>query len=189
MWRGGHLFEKSAFLNDVGDGLHFDAFCLVDVLEGVELAGLLVLDDADLGGCQGERERDTEETHLAKGALAHTAKEDKVEEGDFAIKVNGLERRSVSALNNKQKTCLGPAAEGTHESEEGQGRTDLCKLACCSFMSLSTRPLVISGPSGVGKSTLLRRLFTAHPDAFGFSVSRPHYTCPSLHTVPDPFSL
>ncbi|EKM81999.1 hypothetical protein AGABI1DRAFT_112174 [Agaricus bisporus var. burnettii JB137-S8] len=38
-------------------------------------------------------------------------------------------------------------------------------------MTLSTRPLVISGPSGVGKSTLLRRLFTAHPDAFGFSVS------------------
>ncbi|KAH9933343.1 guanylate kinase [Fomitopsis serialis] len=33
------------------------------------------------------------------------------------------------------------------------------------------RPLVISGPSGVGKSTLLTRLFADHPDKFGFSVS------------------
>lgn len=34
------------------------------------------------------------------------------------------------------------------------------------------RPLVISGPSGVGKSTLLQRLFSELPDKFGFSVSR-----------------
>ncbi|PCH44404.1 guanylate kinase [Wolfiporia cocos MD-104 SS10] len=33
------------------------------------------------------------------------------------------------------------------------------------------RPLVISGPSGVGKSTLLQRLFADYPDKFGFSVS------------------
>lgn len=34
------------------------------------------------------------------------------------------------------------------------------------------RPIVISGPSGSGKSTILKRLFAAHPDSFGFSVSR-----------------
>ncbi|KAF9442600.1 guanylate kinase [Macrolepiota fuliginosa MF-IS2] len=34
-----------------------------------------------------------------------------------------------------------------------------------------SRPLVISGPSGVGKSTLLQRLFAKYPDSFGFSVS------------------
>lgn len=34
------------------------------------------------------------------------------------------------------------------------------------------RPLVLSGPSGVGKSTLLQRLFADHPNRFGFSVSR-----------------
>lgn len=34
------------------------------------------------------------------------------------------------------------------------------------------RPLVMSGPSGVGKSTLLQRLFAEFPDKFGFSVSR-----------------
>ncbi|KAF8227526.1 guanylate kinase [Tricholoma matsutake] len=33
------------------------------------------------------------------------------------------------------------------------------------------RPLVLSGPSGVGKSSLLRRLFAEFPDHFGFSVS------------------
>ncbi|KAF9005906.1 P-loop containing nucleoside triphosphate hydrolase protein [Cyathus striatus] len=33
------------------------------------------------------------------------------------------------------------------------------------------RPLVLSGPSGVGKSTLLQRLFADFPDKFGFSVS------------------
>lgn len=31
---------------------------------------------------------------------------------------------------------------------------------------------MISGPSGSGKSTILKRLFAAHPDTFGFSVSR-----------------
>ncbi|KAJ3297887.1 hypothetical protein HDU79_001644 [Rhizoclosmatium sp. JEL0117] len=32
-------------------------------------------------------------------------------------------------------------------------------------------PLVISGPSGVGKSTLLKRLFAKYPNSFAFSVS------------------
>ncbi|KAK0202883.1 guanylate kinase [Desarmillaria ectypa] len=39
------------------------------------------------------------------------------------------------------------------------------------------RPLILSGPSGVGKSTLLQRLFAEYPDRFGFSVS---------HTTRDP---
>ncbi|EXJ58552.1 guanylate kinase [Cladophialophora yegresii CBS 114405] len=33
------------------------------------------------------------------------------------------------------------------------------------------RAIVFSGPSGTGKSTLIKRLFAAHPDLFGFSVS------------------
>src|SRR5690242_16340547 len=35
----------------------------------------------------------------------------------------------------------------------------------------SNRPIVFSGPSGTGKSTLIKRLFADHPDLFGFSVS------------------
>lgn len=34
-----------------------------------------------------------------------------------------------------------------------------------------SRPIVISGPSGTGKSTLLKKLFGEFPDTFGFSVS------------------
>ncbi|SPO03354.1 probable guanylate kinase [Cephalotrichum gorgonifer] len=34
-----------------------------------------------------------------------------------------------------------------------------------------TRPLVLSGPSGVGKGTLYNLLFTRHPDTFALSVS------------------
>ncbi|PYI04829.1 guanylate kinase [Aspergillus sclerotiicarbonarius CBS 121057] len=33
------------------------------------------------------------------------------------------------------------------------------------------RPVVVSGPSGTGKSTLLKQLFAEMPDRFGFSIS------------------
>jgi guanylate kinase len=39
------------------------------------------------------------------------------------------------------------------------------------------RPIVISGPSGVGKGTLYNMLFNRHPDTFALSVS---------HTTRDP---
>jgi guanylate kinase len=52
------------------------------------------------------------------------------------------------------------------------------------------RPLVLSGPSGVGKSTLLQRLFIEFPDKFGFSVSRmnthnSHFRCCITHFAID----
>ena len=33
------------------------------------------------------------------------------------------------------------------------------------------RPLVLCGPSGTGKSSLIKRLFEEFPDTFGFSIS------------------
>ena len=36
---------------------------------------------------------------------------------------------------------------------------------------MTLRPIVISGPSGVGKSTMLKKLFEDFPNKFGFSVS------------------
>lgn len=43
-------------------------------------------------------------------------------------------------------------------------------LIAMSLMLL--RPIVICGPSGTGKSTLLTKLFKDHPDKFAFSISR-----------------
>lgn len=48
MEQGTDLLEQPAFLDDVGNGLHLAALCLVDVLESEELLGLFVLDDPDL---------------------------------------------------------------------------------------------------------------------------------------------
>lgn len=50
--------------------------------------------------------------------------------------------------------------------------TRKAQLATMAPVDISTqRPIVFSGPSGTGKSTLLKKLFAAHPDLFGFSVS------------------
>lgn len=39
-------------------------------------------------------------------------------------------------------------------------------------MGASHRPIVLCGPSGVGKSTLIKKLDKEFPGRFGFSVSR-----------------
>jgi guanylate kinase len=58
--------------------------------------------------------------------------------------------------------ALGQTSNGTFEGPNKLKMTVIDVL----------RPLVLSGPSGVGKSTLLKRLFAEYPDRFGFSVSR-----------------
>merc|ERR1712227_298584 len=41
----------------------------------------------------------------------------------------------------------------------------------CLTEIMALRPIVMSGPSGVGKSTMLKKLFADFPNKFGFSVS------------------
>ncbi len=45
-----NLLKQASLLNDIGDGLHSHALCFVDIFEGVQVACLLVLNDANLGG-------------------------------------------------------------------------------------------------------------------------------------------
>lgn len=47
-----------------------------------------------------------------------------------------------------------------------------CDLVSYFWRSFMVRPIIISGPSGGGKSTLLSRAFKEYPNTFAFSVSR-----------------
>ena len=107
-----------------------------------------------------------------------------MEKIDFAIKVDGLMwwGKAVKPMSNDGLTCAlqhtapimirytfvvweGILVEIIQSGEESSHT--------CHFTPImSLRPLVLSGPSGVGKSTLLQRLFLEFPDSFGFSVSR-----------------
>ncbi|KAI9209589.1 P-loop containing nucleoside triphosphate hydrolase protein [Polychytrium aggregatum] len=49
--------------------------------------------------------------------------------------------------------------------------TEPCQCAGKEQAAFTPRPIVMCGPSGTGKSTLLKRLFAEYPDKFGFSVS------------------
>ncbi|KAJ6005492.1 Guanylate kinase [Penicillium sp. IBT 35674x] len=45
------------------------------------------------------------------------------------------------------------------------------RVATVASAPVNSRIIVISGPSGVGKGTLIQKLFDAHPDTFAFTVS------------------
>lgn len=62
-------------------------------------------------------------------------------------------------------------ADGT--SLPSRGSLLFCSSALCEqqLERSRKRPVVICGPSGVGKGTLLNRLMKEYPEQFGFSVS------------------
>ena len=86
-----YLFQQPALLDDVCYGLHLNALGFVDILEGVQVAGLLVLHDAHLRRQRretwGKRGR---QTHLAERALSNTPKKDEMKQVNLSIKVYGL---------------------------------------------------------------------------------------------------
>jgi hypothetical protein len=76
-------------LNDVGDCLLLDTPSLVDILEGVQFLGSLVLNNANLGtviSAIEKRER-LWGTDLAEGTLAHCAVEVEVVEVDLTLEI------------------------------------------------------------------------------------------------------
>ena len=106
---------------------------------------------------------------------------------DFAIKVDGLMwwGKAVKPVSNDGLTC---ALQQTAPIMirytfvvwrgyigRNYTRVETESSHACHLAPMSVRPLVLSGPSGVGKSTLLQRLFLEFPDSFGFSVSRAPY--------------
>lgn len=48
----------------------------------------------------------------------------------------------------------------------------LYRIVNCKMEHKKFRPIVVSGPSGGGKSTILKKLFEKYPNSFAFSVSR-----------------
>lgn len=82
--------------------------------------------------------------------------------GEHALSKTWWPRKS------KPKPFSRPPNAGSHAQSPGC----LHQATINPMLADFARPLVCSGPSGVGKSTLLKRLFADHPDKFAFSVSR-----------------
>ena len=82
------LLEQTPLLDDIGGGAALDTAGLVDVLERIQVAGLLVLDDA----------------HAAVRALADGAEELKVEEVDVAVEIGGAFADAAAAEGGSQES-------------------------------------------------------------------------------------
>jgi hypothetical protein len=79
-------------LNNVGNGLLSYTTSLVDVLEGIEFLGALMLDDPHLIKItlEGDKIQSNRGAHLAKRTLADRAVKVEVIESDFAVEIDRL---------------------------------------------------------------------------------------------------
>lgn len=91
-----------ALLNYICYRLLFDAFRLVDVLEGIYLLCLLMLDHPDLMQGVRCRVRSVTTAYLSESALTNCAVEFEMKEIDFRIKINWL-RRTASHGSRERK--------------------------------------------------------------------------------------
>lgn len=69
----------------------------------------------------------------------------------------------------------------THVIAAGAARSQYSTMSPATAATVKKRAVVMFGPSGVGKSTLLKRIFAAYPDRFGFSVSRMFDSTPNAY--------
>ena len=98
--------------------------------------------------------------------------------GFGAYTYSKYKKGAFTAFNSSSAT--GAAGSETTE-EETRLKSKILRRKTRKIKNLESfsacRPLVVCGPSGVGKSTMIKRLVADYPDDFGFSVS---------HTTRDP---
>ncbi|KAK3942202.1 P-loop containing nucleoside triphosphate hydrolase protein [Diplogelasinospora grovesii] len=101
-----------------------------------------------------------------------------IEPGEGYRAVHPLQMQPVGShgftcalLTSSPPPLLSPQRQDGLDSLELRRIPPLAKVCMACILPPDRRPVVISGPSGVGKSTLSQRLLDAHPGTFATTVS------------------
>eukprot|EP00741_Cyanophora_paradoxa_P002413 tig00000076_g2338.t1 len=82
----------------------------------------------------------------------------------------GHRSESRGEVGRQAQAAVAVAAEQRRAEEAAAAAEEEAAQAAAAAAS-GARPMVVCGPSGVGKGTLIQRLMARHPDSFGFAVS------------------